>query len=67
MWEDDETTATQFQALLAPHYIYVSLAMIVRNRRELGWMYRGSACCQLVRNANKEKQLEFAHTYLHDN
>ena len=60
-------TKRQLQALLARHYVYVSLATIVRKRQELGWIYRGSAYCQLIRNANKEKQLEFACTYLHDN
>lgn len=67
MRQDDETTATQLQALLAHYHIYISLATIVRNRRELGWIYRGLAYCQLIRNANKEKQLEFARTYLHNN
>ena len=64
MRDDDETTATQLQALLARHYVYVSLATIVRNRQELA---RGSAYCQLIRNANKVKRFEFACTYLHDN
>ena len=67
MHQDDETTATQLQALLADNHIYVSLATIVRNRHELGWIYRGSAYCQLIHNANKEKRLEFARTYLHNN
>ena len=67
MHQDDETTATQLQAILARHQVYVSLATIVRNRRELGWVYRGSAYCQLICSANKEKRLDFVHTYLHDN
>ena len=66
MREDDETTATQLQATLASRQIYVSLATIVRNRRELGWTYRGSAYCQLIRHANKQKRLDWAHKYLHD-
>ena len=66
MREDDETTATQIQAVLARYHIYVSLATIVRNRRELGWVYRGSAYCQLIRNANKVERLDFAHVHLHD-
>lgn len=66
MREDDETTATQLQAKLASHQIYVSLATIVRNRCELGWTYRGSAYCQLIRQANKQKRLDWANTYLHD-
>lgn len=66
MRKDDETTATQLQAMLASKMIYVSLATIVRNRLELGWTYRGSAYCQLIRHANKQKRLDWATTYLHD-
>lgn len=60
MQEDDETTATQLQAKLADRGIYVSLATILRNRRILGWIYRGSAYCQLIRTVNKQKRLEWA-------
>ena len=63
---DDETTATQLQAILADRNIYVSLATIVRNRCQLGWIYRGSAYCQLIRDANKEKRLQWAQAHLHD-
>lgn len=66
MHEDDETTATQLQARLAAHGVHVSLATIVRNRVQLGWIYRGSAYCQLIRDVNKQKRLEFAITHLHD-
>ena len=67
MREDDETTATQLQSDLAIFGIYVSLATIVRNRTELGWNFRGSAYCQLIRYVNKDKRLQWARTYLHDN
>ena len=69
MRSDDETTATQLQlqAMLAPRHIYVSLSTIVRNRSELGWTYRGSAYCQLIRRENKEKRLRWATAHLHDN
>ena len=63
---DDETTATQLQAMLASRMIYVSLATIVRNTLELGWTYCGSAYCQLIRHANKQKRLDWAKIYLHD-
>lgn len=66
MVQDDETTATQLQALLATHNVYVSLATIVRNRVILGWNYRGSAYCQLIRDVNKVKRLQWAQTYLQD-
>jgi len=64
--EDDETTATQLQAKLASHEIYVSLATILRSRKQLQWVYRGSAYCQLIRHENKEKRLNWARTFLHD-
>ena len=66
MREDDETTATQLQAKLAAEGIYVSLTTILRNRRQLGWIYRGSAYCQLIRNQNKQKRLEWARANLTD-
>ena len=50
MREDDETTATQLQARLATHGLYVSLATILHNRHQLGWIYRGLAYCQLIQN-----------------
>ena len=57
MRNDDETTATPLQGFLANCSVYVSLATIVRNRCNLGWIYRGSAYCQLIRNENKVKRL----------
>ena len=33
----------------------------------LGWIYRESAYCQLIRTVNKIKRLEWARNYLHDN
>jgi len=66
MQEDDETTATQLQTRLAAHNVHVSLSTVLRNRRQLGWIYRGSAYCQLIRNENKQKRLEWAQRNLHD-
>ena len=63
---DDETTATQLQSMLAAHNVYVSLATIVRSRLELGWTYRGSAYCQLIRQVNKQKRLDWAQRYVTD-
>ena len=67
MRRNDETTATQLQAMLASENIYVSLATIVRNRASLGWTYRGSAYCQLIRQVNKQKRLDWARTHIGDN
>ena len=32
----------------------------------MGWIYRGSAYCQLIRDVNRPKRLEFAMASLHD-
>lgn len=66
MRHDDQTTATQLHIKLATYGLYVSLTTILLNRHQLGWVYRGSAYCQLIRQANKQKQLDWACTYLHD-
>ena len=66
MQDDDEATATQLQAKLASFNVYVSLATIVRNRIQLGWTYRGSAYCQLIRHQNKIKRLQWTQANLHD-
>lgn len=66
MRQDDEATATQIQAILASYGVYISLTTIIRKRKQMGWIYRGSAYCQLIRDVNKVKRLEFASTYLHD-
>ena len=52
--------------LLADYGMYVSLATIPRNRCLLGWIYRGSAYCQLICSVNKEKRLEWACSHLDD-
>ena len=67
MRRDDKTTATQIQSILASYGVYISLATITRARHQMGWIYRGSAYCQLIRDVNRQKRLEFAMAYLHDN
>ena len=68
MQADDETTAVQIRSyLLQRGQRLLSLSTILRARREMGWTYRGSGYCQLIHQANKEKRLEWAHAYLHDN
>jgi len=64
MAEDDETTAVQLQRLLAGKGHKLSLKTILRSRCKLGWTFRGSAYCQLIREANKTKRLEWAKEYL---
>ena len=60
MLQDDETTAHQIYHLLKEKGINISIWTIFRCRKDLGWTFRGSAYCQLIRNANKEKRLQWA-------
>ena len=64
MLKDDETTAYQIHKLLIDKGIVVSISTILRCRKQLGWTFRGSAYCQLIRAVNKEKRLEWAKQYL---
>ena len=67
MQKDDETTAVQLHAFLNNNNIDLSLKTILRCRTQLGWTFRGSAYCQLIRTANKEKRLIWAKEVLnHD-
>ncbi len=64
---DDEATACQIRSyLLREGQRLLSLTTILRGQRQLGWTYRGSASCQLIRQANKEKRLEWARAHLQD-
>ena len=63
---DDETTAIQLHRLLVSKGHTISLSTILRCRKSLGWTYRGSAYCQLIRDANKEKCVSWARDHLHD-
>ena len=68
MQADDKTTAVQIRSyLLQQGQRLLSLSTIPHARRELGWTHRGSVYCQLIRQANKEKHLEWARAHLYDN
>ena len=60
MRRDDEATATQLQAALAQRGHSLSLSTVLRCRKSLGWTYRGSAYCQLIREQNKVRRLQWA-------
>ena len=66
MRHDDETTAQQLLPLFRRNGYNVSLSTILRSRASLGWTFRGSAYCQMIREANKVKRLQFATQYLHE-
>ena len=67
MREDDETTAVQLHALLVRNGFDLTLRTVLRCRVSLGWTFRGSAYCQLIRQANKTKRLEWAQNFRTDN
>ena len=66
MRADDETTAYQLHRLLNEKGYSISLRTILRCRTALGWTFRGSAYCQLIREANKAKRLTWAQQHLND-
>ena len=51
---DDETAATQLHQILLDSRVDISLSTILRCHTSLGWTFRGSAYCQLIRE-NKSK------------
>ena len=67
MRQDDETTAFQLHKLLVENGCNISRRMILRCWCDLGWTFRGSSYCQLIRHANKVKRLEWAKKYKDDN
>ena len=64
MRSDDETTAVQLHAMLREHGYNISLRTILHCRTSLGWTFRGSKYCQLIREQNKVKRLEWARQYI---
>ena len=66
MQEDDETTAMQLREILKKHGYHLSLSTILRCRKSLGWSFRGTSYCQMIREQNKEKRLLWAQNNLHE-
>lgn len=65
MKNNDETTARRLGTKLTERFnVHFSLSKIKRLRRGLGWLATGSKYCQLVREANRVKRLEFAQLCL---
>ena len=63
MREDDETTAMQLHQMLTVRGYAISKRTVLRCRTTLGWTFRGSSYCQLIREANKAKRLDWALQY----
>ena len=66
MRQDDETTAHQLHHLLTSKGYNLSIDTILRCRSSLGWTFRGSAYCQLIRDVNKLKRYDWAVQYKND-
>ena len=64
MRADDETTVKQLHEQLMSQGVSVSKSTVLRCRQSLGWTVRGSAYCQMIREANKAKRLEWATKFL---
>ena len=60
MQEDDETTAKELKLKLDRAGTPLSLRTILKGRKSLGWSYRGTAYCQMIREVNKQKRLQWA-------
>ena len=60
MQNDDETTAKQLHAVLEGAGVSVSHRTILKGRKSLGLTYRGAAYCQMIRDVNKVKRLNWA-------
>ena len=66
MQEDDETTDVQLFHLLKQKGCNISLRTILRCWAQLGWTFRESSYCQLIRQPNKIKRLDWARAHLGD-
>ena len=67
MQADDETTAVQLLDLLRRSGIQISLSTVKCCRLSLGWTFHGTRYCQMVREPNKLKRLDFANKCLAEN
>lgn len=66
MQRDDETTTNQLYQMLVEKGVTVSLRTILRCWKSLGWKFHGSTYCQLIRETNKVKRLEWCHEHKDD-
>lgn len=58
---NDELTSQHLRSLLVGEFpeLRVSISTVKRARRELGWVVSSPKYCQLIRDVNKEKRLEW--------
>ena len=68
MYENSETSAEELRRKIRDETGKdVSKSTVNKARRQLGWVYTGTAYCQLIRDANKIKRLEYSQRCLDTN
>ena len=68
MRKDDETTSKDLRAIIRKnHGVKLGSSTIRKARREQGWTMAGSGYCQLIRNYNKPKRVDFVQQVLKEN
>ena len=60
MRKNDEATSRQIQKKLFKRGVEVHPSTVRRARKDQGWTLQNTKYCQLIRNINKTKRLEFA-------
>ena len=60
MRRNDEATSRQIQKKLSKRGVEVHPSTVRRTRKKLGWTLQNMKYCQLIRDVNKVKRLEFA-------
>ena len=60
MEKDDELSLEDFRTALQKEDISVSVSSLHRWRQELGWTTKGTKYCQMVKEVNVEKRLDWA-------
>ena len=66
MQDDGETTAQELVVKLHDLGFLMSKRTVLAGRKRLGWTPRGSAYCQLIRDVNKQKYLQWALAHVND-
>ena len=66
MQDDGELTLIQLHRRLLHDGINISKSTVLRSRSKLGWTFQGSHYCQMIREVNKAKRLQWAKEFLHD-
>ena len=60
MSRDDETTGMELKKQLAESGIHVATSTAIQWRMDIGWTSKSTCYCQMIRDVNKVKRLEWA-------